>query len=82
MATAKKPPVKKASTVTHIHAIVERRHYSSEGVRLSPPPFPQYYTPLEWLNFQESGPKIGIYLKEILAAPDGVDTSYSLMSPK
>lgn len=77
MATAKKPPVKKVATnPTHVLAVVERRHFSSTGKRLSPPPFEQHYTPLEWAQFQETGPKIGLFVKEVKEAPDGVDISY------
>ena len=71
-----------AKEVTVVTALIEKRHYSPEGKRLSPPPFEQQYTPQEWKQFQETGPKLGYFVIEVKSAPDGVDTSYSEMSPK
>lgn len=71
-----------ASKIERIKAIVERRHYSPSGERLSPPPFTQDYSREEWMAFQESGPKLGFWVVEIIEAPDGLDLSYSQMSPK
>lgn len=72
--TAKATSVKE---VTHVRAKIEKRHTTSTGKRLSPPAFEQYYTREEWKQFQESGPKLGYFLLEVIEAPDGLDVSYA-----
>jgi hypothetical protein len=69
---------KKAETeqVDFVKAKIEKRHYSSTGNRLSPPPQTNTFTPDEWLQFQQAGPSLGWFVVEVIAAPDGLDTSY------
>lgn len=72
----------KKAQVTHVKVILERRHYDSTGKRLSPKPFEQFYTPLEWMAFQNAGPGLGFFVTEVLEAPEGVDTLYSMPTPE
>ena len=62
-----------AKKVTHVSAMIERRHYSSDGKRLSPPPYRAMFNVQEWLDFKKHGASLGLYLVKVLELPEGIE---------
>lgn len=38
--------------------------------------FNQYYTPQEWADLQKHGPARGLFVNQIIEAPEWIDTTY------
>lgn len=57
-------------------AEVEFRKFNRlTGERISKP-FRQYYVPEEWEALKEHGPRMGLFVNEVIEAPSWVDTGY------
>ena len=69
--TTKAEPKAKAEPITHVRALVEKRHYSSQGKRLSPPAAPVAFNSIqEFEQFLSIKEKLGLFLLEVLEAPE------------
>jgi hypothetical protein len=70
---AKAEPEAKAEPITHVRALVEKRHYSSQGKRLSPPAAPVAFNSIqEFDQFLANKKGLGLFLLEVLEAPEGM----------
>ena len=63
----------KPEPITHVRAMVEKRHYSSQGERLSPKAAPVSFNSIQEFDaFLETKKGLGLFLLEVLEAPQGM----------
>jgi len=61
--------------------LIELPNFDNLTGRQMSRPFVQKYDPAAWKQFQETGPRMGWWVRRLLHAPAGIDTGYTNPDP-
>ena len=61
----------------YIVAMIEKRKFNPRTGERESKEYPCTFNRVEWMQFQENGPRLGWFVNSIVEAPADVDTGYT-----